>query len=48
MLQDAQIQKLEAKNVSLTGSIKKMEQQLKNKEQMGEVCTDGPMECVSE
>merc|ERR1711998_176834 len=34
---DAQIQKLEAKNVSLTGSIKKMEQQLKNKEQMGEV-----------
>lgn len=34
---DAQIQKLEAKNVSLQGSIKKMEQQLKNKEQMGEV-----------
>merc|ERR1711904_51727 len=34
---DTQIQKLEAKNVSLQGSIKKMEQQLKNKEQMGEV-----------
>lgn len=34
---DAQIQKLESKNVSLNGSIKKMEQQLKNKEQMGEV-----------
>ena len=35
--QDAQVQKLESKNVSLQGSIKKMEQQLKNKEQMGEV-----------
>merc|ERR1711907_527939 len=34
---DTQIQKLEAKNVSLQASIKKMEQQLKNKEQMGEV-----------
>jgi len=34
---DAQIQKLESKNVSLQGSIKKMEQQLRNKEQMGEV-----------
>merc|ERR1711907_809122 len=34
---DAQIQKLESKNVSLAASIKKMEQQLKNKEQMGEV-----------
>jgi len=34
---DASIQKLEAKNVSLQASIKKMEQQLKNKEQMGEV-----------
>merc|ERR1711904_18813 len=34
---DTQIQKLEAKNVSLQGSTRKMEQQLRNKEQMGEV-----------
>merc|ERR1712070_971676 len=34
---DAQVHKLEAKNTSLQTSIKKMELQLKNKEQMGEV-----------
>merc|ERR1712070_989217 len=34
---DAQVHKLNTKNGSLQGSIKKMEQQLKNKEQMGEV-----------